>query len=63
MPGASRPSPRATTLLVATHLYRGTDVPKPGDERVRLNLWLFNGAAPMNGQPVEIVVESFAFAP
>lgn len=48
---------------VATYVYRGTDVPKPGDERVRLNLWLFGGAAPMNGQPVEIVVESFAYTP
>lgn len=63
MPGATRPSPRATRLVVATHLYRGTDVPKPGDECVRRNLWLFSGTAPMNGQPVEIVVESFAFAP
>jgi hypothetical protein len=48
---------------VATHVYRGSDVPKPGHERVRLNLWLFGGAVPSDGQPVEIVVESFAFAP
>jgi hypothetical protein len=44
-------------------VYRGSDVPKPGDERVHLNLWLFGGAAPANGLGVEIVVESFAFAP
>jgi hypothetical protein len=49
--------------LAATLLYRGSDVPKPGDERVRGNLWLFGGAAPSDGQPVEIVIESFAFAP
>jgi hypothetical protein len=52
-----------TGATVATYVYRGADVPKPGDERVRLNLWLFGGAAPQDGQPVEIVVESFAFTP
>ncbi|HUQ43566.1 MAG TPA: hypothetical protein VM451_04025 [Candidatus Limnocylindria bacterium] len=52
-----------TGAVVATSTYRGADVPKPGDERVRLNLWLFGGAAPLNGQPVEVVVESFGFAP
>ena len=34
-----------------------------GDERVHLNLWLFGGAAPSNGSAVDVVVESFAFAP
>ena len=52
-----------TGATVATYVYRGSDVPKPGDERVRLNLWLFGGAAPSDGQPVEIVVESFAYTP
>ncbi len=46
---------------IATHTYTGTDVPKPGDERVRLNLWLFGGAAPTNGSPVDVVVRSFEF--
>jgi hypothetical protein len=49
--------------LIATHAYTGADVPKPGDERVRLNLWLFNGAAPLDGNPVVVVVSSFAFTP
>lgn len=53
----------ATGAVIATSTYTGSDVPKPGDERVRLNLWLFNGAAPTNGLPTEVVVESFAFAP
>ena len=52
-----------TGATVASGVYSGTDVPRPGDERVRLNLWLFGGAAPSNGQPVEVVVESFAFTP
>jgi hypothetical protein len=52
-----------TGATVASSTYTGSDVPKPGDERVRLNLWLFGGAAPTNGLPTEVVVESFAFAP
>lgn len=52
-----------TNAVVASYTYAGSDVPIPGDERVRLNLWLFQGRAPMNGQPVEVVVESFAFTP
>jgi hypothetical protein len=48
-----------TGAEVARYSYAGTDVPIPGDERVRLNLWLFNGAAP--AAPTEVVVESFAF--
>jgi hypothetical protein len=63
------PVRRALTLAlaagatVARSVYRGSDVPKPGDERVRLNLCLIGGAAPSDGQPVEIVVESFVFTP
>ena len=52
-----------TGATVASYTYSGTDVPKPGDERVHLNFWLFNGAAPTNALPAEVVVESFAFAP
>jgi len=55
----------ATALLATTTLVAGTALAagKPGDERVRLNRWLFNGAAPTNGLPAEVVVESFAFQP
>lgn len=49
--------------LVATYTYTGADVPVPGDERVRLNLWLFQGAAPLSGAPVEVLVSSFRFTP
>jgi hypothetical protein len=48
---------------VATYVYRGSGVPKPGGECVRRNLWLFGGTGPSDGQPVEIVAESFAYAP
>ncbi len=46
---------------IANYTYTGSDVPKPGDERVRLNLWLFGGAAPTDGAPVEVIVSSFVF--
>ncbi len=48
---------------IAAYAYVGSDVPPTGDERVRLNLWLFNGAAPSDGQPIEITIESFTFIP
>lgn len=48
---------------IHSYAYAGSDVPPSGDERVRLNLWLFNGAAPLDGQPVEVIIESFTFTP
>ena len=48
---------------IASYTYAASDVPPTGDERVRFNLWLFNGAAPTDAQPVEIVIESFTFTP
>jgi hypothetical protein len=49
--------------LIDSYVYTGSDVPRSGDERVHLNLWLFNGAAPTDGLPVDVVVSSFTFAP
>lgn len=39
--------------------YDGPDVPVPGGENPRINLWLFGGQAPTDGQPVEVIVDSF----
>lgn len=41
----------------------GPDVPVAGGERTHLNLWLFEGRAPRNGQPVEVVVTGFSHTP
>jgi hypothetical protein len=49
--------------LIDTYTYTRSDVPRTGDERVHLNLWLFNGAAPTDSLPVEVVVTSFTFTP
>ena len=43
--------------------YTAPDVPRSGGENVRLNLWLFNGAAPTNDQEIEVVVTRFTFTP
>jgi hypothetical protein len=47
---------------ISSHEYAASDVPRSKDERVRLNLWLFSGAAPTDGNPTEVIVRSFAFA-
>lgn len=41
----------------------GPDVPVPGGENVRINLWLVNGLPPLNSQPEEVVVTNFLFVP
>lgn len=48
---------------IASYTYAGSDVPRTGDERVRLNLWQFGGRPPTDGQPIEVVVSSFRFTP
>ena len=52
-----------TGATIASYTYTGADVPKPGGERVHLNLWLHDGAPPTNRLPAEVIVESFTFAP
>lgn len=54
--------PNGETPL-ADWVYVGPDVPSEGDENPRINLWLFRGAAPADGQPVEVVVRDFVFEP
>lgn len=61
MRGAYQPAPGASNTI-AGWTYTQT-VPEPGDENVRLNLWLNAGNAPARGQEIEIVVSSFVFSP
>ena len=56
-------SRNSTGATIASSTYAGSDVPPSSDETVRLNLWLFGGAAPTDGNPVEVIVRSFTFAP
>ena len=43
--------------------YSGLDVPQPGGENARMNLWLFRGLAPSDGREVEVVISTFSFEP
>jgi hypothetical protein len=38
-------------------------IPPPGAGNARINLWLLNGAAPSDGQDVEVIIKSFEFTP
>ncbi len=57
---ASSPGPGN---LIESWAYLGPDVPPPGQGNVRINLWLVNGAPPAFGQPLELVIQSYAFSP
>jgi hypothetical protein len=59
--------------VIAQYSYPGP-VPPPGDnggwlgpvpslQQVRLNLWLFNGNPPQNGQDAEVIISGFTYAP
>jgi hypothetical protein len=39
------------------------DIPLSGDENVRLNLWLVNGAQPSDNNEQEVVIKSFNYVP
>jgi hypothetical protein len=54
---------RAPQAKPSTYTYRGADRPPRGNERARINLWLYRGRAPARGRPVEVVIRSFRFQP
>lgn len=56
-------STTASGAMLQEWSYGGADVPVPGGENPRINLWLYRGAAPQDGQPVEIVIEDFDHSP
>ena len=43
--------------------HTGADVPPPGGERVHMNLWLFQGRAPVSGRGAEVLLANFSFSP
>jgi len=51
----------AAGTTIASWKYSGPDVPRAGDERARVNLWLDGGAAPSDGVEVEVVLSRFSF--
>ena len=49
--------------IIYQWVYTGSDIPKPGSERVHINLWLLNGNAPASGVGDEMVINAFQFQP
>ncbi len=49
--------------VVNERTYTGADIPLPGGENARMNLWLYQGKAPLNKATVEVVLNTFSFTP
>ncbi len=49
--------------LVDSWMYTGSGIPSPGNEKVRINLWLDGAKPPMDLLPIEVVIEKFTFRP
>ncbi|HEX2756758.1 MAG TPA: hypothetical protein VHM48_14910 [Candidatus Limnocylindrales bacterium] len=60
---AARMDFASSSAAPASWTYTGPDVPQPGGENARMNLWLFRGQPPSDGQGIEIVVTDFTFTP
>lgn len=43
--------------IIQTWTYSGKDIPPINDERLKMNLWLFKGQSPSNGEPAEMIIE------
>lgn len=56
-------SPTDTCELLNAWTFEGQTFPRPGSENVRMNLWLFNGTGPLDGDGAEVVVRRFAYFP
>jgi hypothetical protein len=59
--GSYNPNP-APADIISTWTY-SLDVPRSGDENVRINLWLFNGQPPSDNQEPEFIIKNFRFVP
>lgn len=51
----------AASDIINQWTYTGSYIPPVGQERVHINLWLFNGSAPISGSGDEMVIHSFVF--
>lgn len=55
--------PTDPDTLIKKWSYEGPLVPTPGEERVHLNLWQFEGKPPSNGATQAVLISGFAFQP
>ncbi len=61
--GSYSPHPASSNIVSSYVFGEASTVPHSGDENVRLNLWLFRGNPPANGNEVEAIIKSFQFVP
>ena len=55
-----------TALFCATFAglaYAGDGAPEPGNENIRINLWLDDGKPPASDKPIDLVVTKFLYLP
>ncbi|PKO22753.1 MAG: hypothetical protein CVU38_07720 [Chloroflexi bacterium HGW-Chloroflexi-1] len=57
------PFPGPEENVIASWTYTGYDIPSAGRGNARINLWLFKGRPPANGEEAEVIIEAFEFVP
>lgn len=57
------PTSTDSSDLISQWTFNGANVPVPGDENPRINLWLLDGLAPTNGKDLEVIISKFEFIP
>lgn len=55
--------PAPASDLIHTWTFAGGGIPIDDAEKVHINLWLFQGIPPINGQEVELIIERFTYTP
>ncbi|HEY2084159.1 MAG TPA: hypothetical protein VGI88_15355, partial [Verrucomicrobiae bacterium] len=56
-------SAAGTNVFSSYTFNNAADIPLSGDENLRLNLWLVNGAQPSDNNEQEVIIKSFNFVP
>lgn len=56
--------PPSQDFIEGEWTYMGSHIPKTKDGQIAIiNFWLYNGAAPSNGQDAELIIANFTFIP
>jgi len=56
-------NPKTDQPLIARWHYTGNNTPPEGHEKVRINLYLYQGIAPTDSNAVEVIIKQFIFIP
>lgn len=57
----TRSIPGDAAYEIESWTYTGSDIPPEGQGNARINLWLLDGSAPTDSQPVEVVITNFSY--